>query len=105
MCRANIISITVEREEIVTCCGKSYRPAFTDVTIVNQQTTGNTHIYSNLMLGASYFLAFHWASGETVETSLTSYKPWNAATTGCTVKCISCTIVCNIQCTCKCKSN
>lgn len=74
MCRANIISITVDREEIVVCCGENYSPAFTDVVRLFQQTIGYTYICSDLILVVSYCLAFYWASGDDVETSLTSYK-------------------------------
>lgn len=74
MCRANIISITVDSEEIVVCCREKYSPAFTDVVRLYQQTIGYTYIYSDLILVASYCLVFYWASGDSVETSLTSYK-------------------------------
>lgn len=49
MCRANKISITVDRDEIVVCCGENYSPAFTDVVRLDQQTITYTHIYSHLI--------------------------------------------------------
>ncbi len=58
MCRANIISRTVDREEIVVCCVENYSPAFTDVVRLFQQTIGYTYICSDLILVTSSCLVF-----------------------------------------------
>lgn len=81
MCRANIISITVDREGIVVYGGNSYSRAFSDVVRPHQQTTGCIYIYPDLISCCSRGC---WASRE--PTCLTSYKTLEDTTFGCTVE-------------------
>lgn len=58
----------------MVCCRENYSPALSDALRLYQQTVSYMYIYSDLILGASYWYVFYGASGNDVGTTLNGHK-------------------------------